>query len=61
MPRACLISIVVLNLGVPLALSSSAFALCPSGTVASGSTCIDRYEGKTMKRTGRGGLWVLRS
>ena len=51
MPRARLISIVVLNLGVPLALSSSAFALCPSGTVASGSTCIDRYEASLWKIT----------
>jgi len=46
----CLL-IAVLSLAVPLIVSSSAWAACPSGTVASGSTCIDRYEASLWRIT----------
>jgi hypothetical protein len=53
MRRARLIPITILSLGVPLVVPSPVRAACPSGMVASGSTCIDRYEASLWKITSR--------
>ena len=51
MQRATRLLIAILSVGLPLTVSSSAHAACPSGTVASGSACIDRYEASLWRVT----------